>query len=505
MNSGAISGKRPLPRDDRFVSKSTFLNGLQCAKLLWFRYNAKDQIPPADEQTQAIFDQGHEVGELARTLYPDGIEIAHDVNAFEEGLALSRKALARRRPLFEAAFQFNGAYARADILNPVGQDQWDIIEIKSTTKVKDVHLHDLAFQAYVFNGAGLNIRRCFLAHINSDYVKRSPVDARKFFTLEDVTVQVAELSQTVESKLDEMFRTIRLSQHPDIKIGPHCDDPYTCALHEVCWEFLPESNVMTLYRGGAKGFKLLQDGVVHLKDISTEFALTNNQDIQRRAARTGQPHVDKAAIAAFLKQIKYPISFLDFETFGTAIPQFDGLQPFRQVPFQFSLHVVESEDDKPKHHKYLAAGVDDPRPEFMSQLRAALPARGSVVAFNAPFELGRLEECCELMPEFQAWLKNVRGRIVDLLLPFRGFRYYHPRQNGSASMKAVLPALTGKGYDHLAIQDGGMASLQYLRVTYGEASEAERTKVRRQLEEYCGMDTLGMHFMLESLRTLASR
>ncbi len=505
MSSGAIGEKRPLPRDNRFISKSTFLNGLQCAKLLWFRYNAKDQIPAANELTQAIFDQGHKVGQLARSLYPEGIEIAPGVTDFDEVLALSRKALPHRRPLFEAAFQFNGDYARADILNPVGQDQWDIIEVKSTTKVKDVHRHDLAFQAYVFNGAGLNIRRCVLAHINSDFVKRGPVDARKFFTLEDVTVIVAGLSQTVESRLDEMFRTIRLPRHPDVQIGPHCDTPYTCALHEVCWGFLPESNVMTLYRGGAKGFKLLQDGVSDLKDISDEFALTNNQDIQRRAARTGQPHVDKAAIGAFLKQIKYPISFMDFETFNTAVPKFDGLQPFQQVPFQFSLHVVESEDGEPKHHKYLAAGVDDPRPEFMRQLRAALPARGSVVAFNAPFELGRLEECCALMPEFRAWVKNVRGRTVDLLLPFRGFRYYHPQQNGSASMKAVLPALTGKGYDHLAIRDGGMASLQYLHVTYGEASEAERTQIRQQLDEYCGMDTLGMHFIVESLSTLASR
>jgi hypothetical protein len=40
-----------------YVSKSKFLWGRQCKKLLWYAYNAKDQIPEADAAQQAIFDQ----------------------------------------------------------------------------------------------------------------------------------------------------------------------------------------------------------------------------------------------------------------------------------------------------------------------------------------------------------------------------------------------------------------------------------------------------------------
>jgi hypothetical protein len=196
---------------------------------------------------------------------------------------------------------------------------------------------------------------------------------------------------------------------------------------------------------------------------------------------------------------------LDFETIGTAIPLFDGVKPYQQVPFQYSLHIIRSPDTKPEHQSFLAEGTADPRPEFMRHLRETLPATGSVVAYNAGFETGRLKECCELLPEYKPWLRKVTPRIVDLLLPFRGFRYHHPDQNGSNSMKAVLPALTGKGYEKLAIQEGGAASREFLRVTFGDVTAAERRRVRRDLEEYCGLDTLGMVQIVDQLNRLTTK
>jgi hypothetical protein len=170
-----------------YVSKSKFLWGAQCKKLLWYAYNAKDQIPEPDASTQATFDQGHEVGALAKSLYPDGIEVSAGVTDFEQVLQQSLEAAKARKPLFEAGFIHNGGFARVDILNPLGKDEWDIIEVKSSTEVKDVNLLDLAFQAFVYTGAGLKIRRCCLMHVNRDYVRRGPVEPKQFFKLVDVT------------------------------------------------------------------------------------------------------------------------------------------------------------------------------------------------------------------------------------------------------------------------------------------------------------------------------
>lgn len=497
-SGGETAKSRSLP----FISKSKFLWGLQCPKLLWYAYNQKDAIPKPDAATQAIFDQGHEVGALAKQMFPEGVEVGAGILDLAKTIRLTQQALKLRKPLFEAAFSANGGYCRTDILRPAPQNAWDLIEVKSTTSLKDVHLDDLAFQTWVLLSAGLQIRNIYLCHINSDFVRHGEIDPKKFFTLEDVTDQTAELAQLVVDKLDDMFKVIRLRHHPDIKIGPHCDNPYTCALHDHCWKFLPEQNVVDLYRGARKGFDLLGEGVTLLKNIPDNFNLTASQAVQKRVAISGKPQVNKKAIAKFLAQLEYPVSYLDFETLGTAIPLFNGLHPYQQVPFQFSLHIVRAPGTKPEHIMFLAEGRRDPRPEFMLTLRNAIPRTGSIVAFNASFELSRLKECCEAMPKFSPWQKAVEGRVIDLLGPFRAFDYYHPEQHGSASMKAVLPALTGKGYDGLAIQEGNTASNEFLRVTFGDVAEEERRRVRERLEQYCGRDTEGMIWIVDALRRI---
>jgi hypothetical protein len=487
-----------------FVSKSKFLWGSQCRKLLWYAYNAKDQIPEPGAAQQAIFDQGHEVGALAKSLYPGGIEVSAGVTAFEHVLRQSLEAAKARKPMFEAGFVHNGGFARVDILNPVGKNEWDIIEVKSSTEVKDVNLIDLAFQAFVYNGAGLNIRRCCLMHVNRDYVRRGPVDPKKFFKVEDVTKDVSGLSREIEPQLEDMFSTIRRKQEPDIKIGPHCSDPYACPLQKACWAFLPADSVFNLYYGGKKCWRLLQEGVVNLKDIPDHVDLTDRQAIQRKVALTGQPHIDRKALASFLKRLRYPVGYLDFETFSTAIPLFDGLKPYQQVPFQFSLHRQPAPGAKPEHHGFLADGRGDPRPEFLNRLRDCIGDKGSVVVYNAKFEKGVLDGLADAFPEHTGWIEGVEARIIDLLEPFQSIDYYHPEQHGSASIKAVLPVLTGHSYADLEIQEGGQASLEYLRVHFGGVPEAERRKVREQLERYCGQDTEGMIWIVKAVKRLCA-
>ena len=486
-----------------YVSKSKFLWGSQCKKLLWYAYNAKDQIPEPGAAQRAIFDQGHEVGALAKSLYPGGIEVSAGVTDFEHVLRQSLEAAKARKPLFEAGFVYNGGFARVDILNPVGKDRWDIIEVKSSTKVKDVNLLDLAFQAFVYNGAGLRIRRCCLMHVNREYVRRGPIDPKKFFKLVDVTKDVSGLSREIEPQLEDMFRAIRRKQEPDIKIGPHCSDPYPCPLQEKCWSFLPPDSVFNLYYGGKKCWRLLGDGIIRLSDIPDHVDLTDRQAIQRKVALTGQPHIDRKALVSFLKRLKYPVGYLDFETFSTAIPLFDGLRPYQQVPFQFSLHRQPAPGTKPEHQAFLADGRTDPRPEFLNRLRGCIGDKGSVVVYNAKFEKGVLDALAEAFPKHAGWIDAVKARIVDLLEPFQSFDYYHPEQHGTASIKAVLPVLTEHSYADLEIQEGGQASLEYLRVHFGDVPEAERRKVRDQLERYCGQDTEGMVWIVEVLRRLA--
>ena len=487
-----------------FISKSKYLNGLQCHKLLWFYYNAKDQIPAFDAQTQAIFDQGHLVGDLAKKLYPNGIEIAGAAKDFGKMLELSKQALSQRKPLFEAAFKSGNAYARADILNPVGKNDWEIIEVKSSTEVKDVNLHDLALQRYAYEGAGLSITKCFVLHINNEYVRKGNVDPKQLFTKTEVTNEVGDLLRSVPSNLRIMQDVIGQKKCPEIAIGPHCSDPYGCPLQEVCWKFLPEDNPLTLYYfKKEKAFELIHDGHLDIQKLPPSVNLGDKQQIQVDALRTRNTHINKEGIRGFLEGIEYPLYYLDFETFATAIPLFDDVRPYEQIPFQYSLHIVDSEGKKPRHESYLADGTSDPRPEILKRLKKLLGAKGSIVAYNASFEKDKLKKASDVFTEFEEWYQSIEPRFDDLLAPFKSFYYYNPVQHGSASIKAVLPALTGKSYEELEIAEGGTASLEYLRVTFGDVDDKERQSVRRQLEEYCALDTEGMVWIMEELGKLA--
>ncbi len=475
------------------LSKSKYLLGLQCPKYLWTVLHEPEKIPEPDKGLQHRFDQGHLVGELAKTLFPEGENISCE--NFKENLDRSKEALKLRIPLFEPSFIVNGLFARADVLKPVNEDEWDIIEVKSSTGVKDVNVEDVAFQRYCYEKAGLKIRKCFLMHINNEYVKQGDIKPEELFTIEDITEHVDLLMEELPEKIKKILELVSSDKCPDIGIGVHCNSPYGCPVEE-CWNFLPECNVSELYRGGKKCFELIENGVHEIQDIPDDFKLNVKQEIQKECSKTGKPHINKANLKEFLDKLEYPLYYLDFETFNTAIPLFDGTRPYQQVPFQFSLHV---QNGSLKHYEFLAKGKEDPRKEFGDELKKVLGEKGSIIVFNQSFEIGRLKELAEAFPEYKEWVESVIDRVVDLLVPFRNFDYYDSSQQGSASIKKVLPAITGKSYDDLDINDGSAAFLSFLHITFDDVDEKEVKKTREDLLKYCCLDTEGMVWIVEEL------
>lgn len=486
-----------------FISKTGFLKGVQCQKLFWFYYHGRPHFPKVDAGTQFRFNQGNLIGELAKQLFPEGMEVPNQNPRDLEGSTQSTlEAMAHRKPLFEASVLHDGAYARIDVLSPAGNEEWDIYEVKSSTKVKDVHRLDVAYQKFVAESFGLNIRNCYLIHVSNAYAMSGTVDPAKLLKVVSLTGDVAQMSGWVAQTLAALKPVLAQEAAPEVPIGRHCDDPYKCDLKGYCWAFLPEHNVFTLYRGTTLAWELFERGITDISQVDCVDRLTWRQRIQYDSVVKGRPHVDQANLRKFMGKLQYPLYHLDFETFGPAMPLFEGVRPYQQVPFQYSLHRVAQEGAEPEHFEYLAEGAIDPRREFMERLVADLGNQGSIVAFNAAFEKARIKECCEAMPEYANWYESVQHRFVDLLVPFRAFSYYHPAQKGSASIKAVLPALTGQTYDELHIQDGMSAGAEFYRVYFEEATEEERLVVRKQLLEYCCLDTLAMHWIHEELRKL---
>lgn len=482
-----------------FLSKSRYLSGLQCPKYLWLQVNQPDSIPERDAQTQYIFDQGQLVEQLARKLFPDSIEVPFE--DFMGNIRATKRLLKERQTLFQAGVMADNQYSRLDVLRPDENGKWDIIEIKSSTRVKDENIDDVSFQKHCCEKQGLVISRCYLMHINSQYVRQGEIEPARLFAMDDITEAVSKAQVGIEDRIKAMQEVLGSSLCPSTRVGLHCREPYECPVTE-CRDALPENNILYLYRGGKKSFDLLYRGILQLRNIPDDVKLTEPQTVQKWCDINSCAFLEKVSIQAFLKTLKYPVYYLDFETLNTAIPLFDGIRPYQQVPFQFSLHIIDKPGSMPWHFSYLANSPADPRPQFLVELQRVSGTKGSIVVYNQAFEEGILRELGKAYPEYKEWTDSVCSRLVDLLLPFRNFYYYHPDQKGSASIKSVLPALTGQGYDELDIHEGETASLTYLAMTYGNMPAIEKDKTRTNLEIYCRRDTEGMIWIMDKLREI---
>lgn len=482
------------------ISKSKYMNGLQCSRLLWFVVNSPEELPEIEEDKQFIFDQGHEVGDYAKKFFPKGIEVPHDRNFIEA----TKQFVSQGDTIFEGAFSCKGTFAKVDILKPVNKDEWDIIEAKSSTQIKDEHIEDVAFQRFVVEGAGLKVRQCHQIYVNNEYVRDGDIDPRGFLSEEDITDQVAEKLGHVKDNIIKMQKVIALEKPPAMTIGPQCSTPYDCPLSEKCWSFLPEHNVTELYYFGQKKYEMLNKDILSIKDLPSEVKLSDKQRIQIAAIKSGEPFIDKESIKRFLKGLEYPVYCLDFETLGVAVPPFDKARPYQKIPFQFSIHVIQKKDSDVESHSFLADG----RKNFAAELIKALKVIGStgtVLAYNMSFEKQVLKALAELSPKDAHWLESISDRLRDLIEPFRAFSYYHPDQHGSCSLKAVLPALTGKSYKEMEIGEGGMASLKYYLTHFRDAAKEEKEKVRNALLKYCKLDTEGMVDILRRLEEISKQ
>jgi hypothetical protein len=479
------------------ISKTKYMNGLQCSRLLWFSVNQPEAMPPFDEAAQFRFDQGHEVGNFAKMLFPEGIEVPHD----NEFVKKTQELIPQRKTIFEASLSYNKTFAKPDILKPVGKEEWDMIEVKSSTQVKDEHYDDIAFQRYVVEGSGLRIRKCEEIVVNNEYVRDGEIDPEKLLRREDITERISQQLPRVEGNVKEMHRILSLEKPPDAPIGPHCSSPYGCPMTEECWAYLPEHNVTELYRFKQK-FDLIGDGILRIADLPAGVKLSDKQKIQKEAVTKGGPIINKKQIKEFLNGLEYPVYCLDFETLGAAIPPFSGTRPYQGIPFQFSLHVIRKPRGDIEFREFLADGRENFGPDLANALKVIGP-KGTVLAYNMGFEKQVLKTLGALSPKDAGWLQGIVDRMEDLMAPFRSFSYYHPDQHGSCSLKFVLPCFSkDKGYDGMQIEEGGMASRRYYVTHLKECSKEEKEKVRKDLLEYCKLDTEGMIEILRALEEM---
>ena len=476
---------------DILLTKSKYLNGLQCLRLLW--HANKKLLPEISLSTQHMFDQGHEFEEYVKKLYPDSVDL--NGLGFKDNLDKTKEAVQNNKTIFEAGFMVDNLFVRSDLIVPT-ENGWDLAEIKSTTKFKPQHIPDLAFQKYVLEKAGLNVNRCFLIYLNKEYVKDGEIDPEELVVREEVTEQV-DLVDDIEKNSKKFLEVMKQSTAPEICISMQCRKPYECSLMRECWGTLPENNVLQLTNWRIY-WKLLEEGIEDIKDIPKGTKLTAKDEIIIGSLKHS-PHVSKGHIRRFLDSLNYPLYHFDFETFDTAVPLFDKSRPYQKMPFQYSLH-IEQQDGSTEHRGFLSEG-GDPRSTLLEQMKKDLEGGGDIIVFNKSFEISVMRKLAEDFPEHKEWLEQAIDRVVDLADIFRGFYYYDKSQKGSYSIKKVLPAITGKRYSELDIGNGADASILYF-YSHIKMKIDGKEKIRSDLLRYCCLDTEGMVWIVGGLRGL---
>lgn len=535
----------------KFLSKTDFILYRECPQNVWVKWHKPEEYNKFEtsEFEKSLGVMGNEVEALARGMFPDGYLVEKRSEGAQE---LTKKLISEKTSvIFQAVFATDKYLAAMDVLEWNEEAKaYDICEIKMSStqgeneesdeneeeeegkpkkvnKKKELQYeYDLAFQVNVLKMCGVNINKKYLIRLNKEYIKVGDLDFTpgKLFIKEDKTERIEELMPIALLEMEQAYKYLALTEN--------MESPCPCyykgrSSHCTAFKYInpnvPEYSVHDLNRiGNSKAYlkKLLDEGILTIDKVKedeipkTKKAKEGEKQSKPRklnqvvAYKTNEPLVDLDEIKAELKALTFPLYFLDYETYPTAIPVYNGYHPYQQIVFQYSLHVLTEEDAKngrePKHFECLILD-GDPAERIVESLRSNIGDTGSVISWYKNFENHRNKELARLVPLESSFLNGVVKRTYDLMDIVNEQFYVHPGFKGSASIKKVQPVLAPDfSYKHLGVQNGTEAIEAYRQISRGELVGEDAEEKKRQMLEYCKNDTEVMYILWKFFRDLVS-
>ena len=484
------------------LSKSKYCEGIKCKKILWLNKNN----PSVREEVanESVLENGVVVGEVAKNLFGKYINIEFNEN-LSKMINDTNKVIKENNNVIitEASFNYNNNFCSVDIL--VKKDNfYEIYEVKSSTEVKDVYIDDISYQRYVLENLGYNIIKTSIVYINNEYVRYGELELDKLFNIEDVTEISLSKQEKIKENIKSMNEYILQVDEPQENIEIRCHEPYDCPYFKYCTKHLPENNVFKIRNMRMKDkIKFYNENKYRYEDLLKESINKKYKQQIEFELYNKSPFINKEAVKEFLNNLYYPLYFIDFESFQQAIPMYDGISPYMQIPFQYSLHYIKDENKSLEHLEFLADAGIDPRRDLAERLVNDIPKNSCVLAYNMGFEKGVIKKLAKQYPDLSEHLMNIHDNIQDLMLVFQQRNYYTKEMLGSYSIKYVLPALFPNdeelNYHNLElIHKGDEASNAYANLN--NLSKEEQEKIRKALLKYCELDTYAMVKIWQKLK-----
>ena len=533
---------------NKLLSKTDFILYRECSNNTWVKIHKPEEYSKFEvsDFEKSLGVMGNEVEELARGIFPTGIMVE---GRGEDAQKLTKELIAKRTPvIFQAVFATDKFLAATDVLQwneEVGVYDMSEIKMSSTlnqeegggddedeeegkprrvNKKKELQYeYDLAFQVNVLEACGVRINDKYLIRLNKEYRKCGPLSFKEgdLFIKENKTEVVDKLVPVAHAEMDQAYSLLSSSKAPESPCpcyykgrSSHCT-AFTYINPEV-----PKYSVHDLNRIGlSKAYlkELLDEGILTIDKVPEDDRLKPKKAKagdppkkpiklnQVQVYKSGEPLINKEAIRVELNSLTFPLYFLDYETYPTAIPMFDGYHPYQHIVFQYSLHVLESKDAELKHYEFLSL-EGDPAEEIVESLRKNIGKTGTVISWYKKFENSRNKDLARLVPLQYEFLHDVINRTYDLMDIVENQYYVHPGFMGRSSIKKVLPTLAPgpeHSYKELGVQNGTDAIEAYRQISKGELVGEEAEEKKKQMLEYCKLDTKAMYTIWVHLCELA--
>lgn len=494
-------------KENLYLTKTDFVHYLQCPRSLWLLKHKSEVYPYREfsDFLKKIAREGYEVEAYAQQLFLGGVSLP---SVGDAAIVKTQEALANKtKVLFQATvLTEKGLFARADIFERNDNGTYTLYEVKSSNSIKTDkkhnHIKDACFQKIAFEQAGLIVEKIYIIHTNGDYVRDSAIDPRQLLKEVEVTDVVKEVYAETAVEIGNALSLLREKEIHEEGCccfrktrGNHCD------AFEYFNGVLEERSVWEIGNIREKKLRAFLDcGVRKIEDIKSQVELNEKQCRQVQSVIRGEPIRDEERIAEMLDELVFPLYFFDYEAASSAVPKIVGTKPWQQIPFQFSLHILDAKGNL-THKEYISeklSGAED----VLRALCAAVGEVGSVVSWHASYEKTRNKEMVIMYPEYREKLKDINERMFDLEDIFKE-AYTDAKFCGSTSIKKVLPILCPHlSYKDLAVQDGTQAMEQWLVMVDREPDEEARLKIKNDLLRYCERDTFAMVELYKTIKNL---